>query len=352
MATKWASLKLASLALIASGMTACYMEVREEGDDAPGTDRVTDPVQLRGDSRACDEGERPARFGEGDTKGGQCFKNDDFTWRTSCKSSACQSVKVFTHYMLTEDLGNGHPVHVEAFDNPYFQGSPRASVRLANFEAKPGTWEEAELYLEPGEYYLMAYMSTDEKDVVRPYAVRGMTLVQDVPVGIYGAVSSAELVRVAPRAQNRYPAPVHIYLDRQFKEPGSEPDTKAHLRLMLQVAEDAAGDDITTLVPDGRDVKIRLHASQDLSVAPVREFAMASALLLVQGRVGRTEYLTPSLPVGDYVVFVYVDANGSGFYEDGELSAVHKVNHLVTAVRVVKDRTESLSLVLAAEPAL
>ena len=338
-------LPLAAMLLPLGG---CYMEVHDAGDDGKTTTATSDAPFGLTDAHQCDDATRAQLSSRGQGVGmghaaldEQCYQTPDYTWRTSCKEASCQSVKVFTHYMLNDDLGSGHPVHVEAFDNPNFQGAPAASVTLTHFDAKMGEWKDADLYLQPGEYYLRAYMSTSDDDSVQPYVFGGMQLVKGGPVGVYGALSGAEMVRVAPREQDPYPPPVHIYLDRQFKEPGTEPDTNAHIRLSLTLA-----DGLTA--PDAREVKIRLQRSADLNQTPVAEFSMPSALFLVQGRVGHADYLTPSLDEGDYVVFVYLDANGNNLVDDGEWSAINKQNGQPFAVHIVKDRTEPVALTLTA----
>lgn len=327
------------IAAFVTTLGGCYMEVHDSKDDAAANKlNPPDPhaMQLT-DAATCDDGLEKRMPG---TSAQQCFTNDDFAWRTSCKKASCQAVKVFTHYMLSDDLGSGHPVHVEAFDNPNFLGAPSASVRLSHFTASQGKWQDADLYLEPGEYYLRAYMTNEEDEATKPYQFGGMTLVQGQPVGVYGALSGAEMVRVEPRAQNPYPAPVHIYLDRQFKVPGQEPDTNAHIRLSLSLATGQTA-------PDGREVMIELHRTADLNERPLHTFAMPSELFLVQSRLGRSDYLTPSLDEANYVVFVYLDANGNHLYDLGELQGLYKQNGQPFAVHVVKERTEPIALELA-----
>ena len=329
------------LAALISTLGGCYMEVHDQKDKAAATDpfdpRSPGAMQIK-DADKCDDGLEKRMPGSGAQ---QCFNNADFAWRTSCKKASCQAVKVFTHYMLDKDLGSEHPVHVEAFDNPGFQGAPAASVRLSHFNAKPGQWQDADVYLEPGEYYMRAYMSNEDDETSKPYQFGGMTLVQGQPVGVYGALSGAEKVSVAPRLQNPYPAPVHIYLDRAFKS-GDEPDTNAHIRLSMTLAAGQSA-------PDGREVKIALHRSADLNEAPEKEFVMASSLFLVQSRLGKADYLTPSLEEGDYVIFVYLDANGNKLYDQGELQAVYKENGQPFAVHVVKGRTAPVAIELSVE---
>lgn len=337
------SRKAMLLGLTVSGLSACYVEVADdtENEQSQGSTRITHPdtlpPALRGEADTCEE-----QTSEDGSRTWHCFKSDDFQWRTSCKSESCQEVQVYTHYMLENDLGGGRVVHVEAFDNQYFQGAPTGSVRIANFDANRGEWRNAQLFLEPGEYYLRAYLSTDD-DAVVPYSLGGMTLVQDQPVGVYGALSGAEMIRVAPRHQDRYPDPVHIYLDKLFEKPGAAPDTNAHLRINLQVA-----DGLT--IPDARQVIVRLHTDRDLAKAPAAQFTMASELLLIQGRVGKAEFVSPSLKTGDYIVFAFLDASGNGSYDVGEPAQVHTVNAQPAAVRIVKDRTESLAMILSDAP--
>lgn len=327
------------LPLAMLSLSACYMEVRDGKDDNQANEtRITHPdampTSLQGHADTCEEQKSPdGRWTW------HCFESEDFTWRTSCQSDSCQEVKVFTHYMLEDDLGAGRVVHIEAFDNQYFQGAPASQVRIANFDARRGEWRDAQLFLQPGEYYLRAFMTTAD-DTVTPYSLGNMTLVSDQPVGVFGALSGAEMVRVAPRSQNRFPDPVHIYLDKLFKKPGTEPETNAHLRLNLTVADGST-------VADGRQVIVRLLKNRDLSETPAAEFTMASELLLVQGRLGKAEFVSPSLTIGDYLVFVFVDVNGNNNYDDGELAGIHTVNAQPAAIAIRKDRTESLPLLLA-----
>ncbi len=341
-------LKGRSLALLVPAvlfnLTACYMEVHGDGNkDDQAKTHITHPdgipSGLDGKADSCQANEQT-----GNQSNLSCYKAEDYTWRTSCKSSTCQAVKVFVHYMLTDDIGGTRVVHVEAFDNEHFQGAPVSTVRLADFDAKRGEWKDADLYLQPGEYYVRAYLTTND-DLVVPYTLGDMALVGDQPVGVFGALSNAEMVRVAPKEQNHYPDPVHIYLDKLFQKPGSEPDTKAHLRIDLSVADTAA-------ITDGRLVKVELRKTADMADAPAFSFDVASELLLIQGRLGKTEFTSPSLKEGDYVVFVYLDANGNSQFDSDELSALHLVNTQPAAVAIRKNRTETISMALtAADPA-
>jgi hypothetical protein len=334
---------MALMPLTIFGLTACYMEVKDgEDDEHDGKTTITSadymPLELqsRGDADTCEQQQSPdGRYTW------YCYQSEDYTGRPSCKSSACNDEKVYTHYMLTDDLGQDRVVHVEAFDNPNFQGAPAGQVRIANFAARQGEWKDADLFLEPGEYYIRAYLTTDD-DAIVPYSLGDMTLVSDQPVGVFGALSQAEMVRVAPRQQDHYPAPVHVYLDKKFEKPGAEPDTNAHLRLSLAIEDGQSA-------PDGRHVIMRLYTGRDLAVSPAADFSMASEMFLIQGRVGKAEFLTPSVKEGDYLVFAFIDANGNDAYDAGELAALHQVNQQPAAVSIKKNRTESLSLTLTTD---
>ncbi len=331
------------VAAMSLSLTACYMEVTDSGEDEYGEEDDTRVYKPQRPSALADAKECESGLTHQET--GQCYEEDDYRWRTSCKSADCQAVKVFVHYMLPDDLGDGRAVHVEAFDNPNFVGSPTSSVRVASFSARTGEWRSADVFLEPGEYYMRAFLTTAD-DTVVPYTMSGMTLVAGQPVGVHGALSGAEMVSVAPRHQAVNADPVHIRLTKLFKQPGSEPETKAYLRAQFTVSSRCE-------IPDGRKVWLNFYESDDLAAAPVAAFPMASEALLVQGRVGRADFVTPSLPEGQYIVFAYVDENGNELFDLDEPSALHKRNDVAAKVTIRANRTESIALKLlsAAEQA-
>jgi hypothetical protein len=337
-----ASKALAALSVLTVlALPACYMEVTEDDDDEDLTTRVdrsgfANPEAPNATADTCEE---PATLGESANGTPYCWEDGDYKWRTSCRAASCRPVKVYAHYMLSNDLGDARVVHVEAFDNEHFQGAPVGTVTIGDFPARTGTWRDSELYLEPGEYYLRAYLTTSDAVVV-PYVLGDMQLVGAAPVGVYGALSGAQAVRVEPRQMDQFTDPVHIYLDKLFEKPGDAPDTHAHLRADLKVQEGV-------VVPDGREVRINLYSSSDLATKPVYEFSMPSALFLVQGRVGRAEFVTPSLAEGAYVVYAWVDADSDGFADEDEASGLFQVDGQAKKVEIVKDRTESVALTLA-----
>ncbi|TWW08343.1 hypothetical protein E3A20_25290 [Planctomyces bekefii] len=334
-------------AVVCGGLSACYLEVSEDpegGHSSSGSmgrirrdaDDEILPTSLRGHGEVCEESR------SADQKlTWHCYKKDNFTWRTSCKSDSCQAVHVYTHYMLQDYLGESRVVQVEAFDNQYFQGAPASQVRIAHFNAKQGEWKEVDLFVEPGEYYLRAFLTTDRDQAV-PYSLGGMELKGDEPFGVLGALSGPELIRVAPSHQDPYPDPVHIYLDQLFKKPGSEPETNAHLRINFTVADQSR-------IVDGRRVIIRLQKSRDLAERPAAEYSLASELLLIQGRVGRAEFLSPSLNPGVYFVFAFIDENLNNSYDGGELAALASEGGVPKPITIVQERTLTLPLALTSE---
>ena len=326
--------------------TACYVEVQEDdqsySDGGWERDKPSQseyrlsrlPTEVSGMGRMCEIWE------DADHQGGEwtCYEHKNYEWRTSCREADCQGLKVFTHYMLTEDLGAGHTLHLEAFDNAYFSGTPISATQITDFKAKTGEWEEAEVFLSPGEYYMRAYLKTQD-DTRIPYQFGDMGLVADQPVGVFGVLSGAQKVVVKPRYDEQFGQPVHIYLDKLFHKPGLEPDTKAYLRLNLSVTQGE-------VAPDGRDIHINLYATPDFQIEPVKKMSMASELLLVSGREGRAEFISASLPVGKFFLQIFVDANSNGYLDSGELAAEYEKYGELAMIDIAENRTETVALVL------
>jgi hypothetical protein len=259
-----------------------------------------------------------------------------YAWNSNCRGQDCQILSLFVHYVLSENLGTAQTLRIEAFDNSRFVGTPSASLEIAGFDAsRPQSSEREEIYLAPGEYYFRAFLSQAGQPSV-PYALNGMELVGETPLGVYGALSGARRVLVAP---DRLPEPIHITIDQLFKKPGSEPDTRARLRLKLEVAEGLS-------IPADRDVRIQLLTTPDIEQFPAYSYTLNSRLLQVPGREFATEFVTPSLRPGRYFVFTYIDEDSNGFYDRGELGALYTEAEEPSFVQVDKDTTRTLYLVL------
>jgi hypothetical protein len=344
--------------LIATAITACSVYVKKEPPSSSDDTVVIDPVPVPptpfpdpdgGGGDDCDDGDATAwsawsssgyasYYASGTYS---CKQTDDFRWRTSCPEAGCLPLSVFVHYMLTKELGDGVTVHVEAFDNSHFDGYPKGTVEIRDFRASTGEWQKAELHLEPGEYFLRAFMRTDEGDPA-PYSFEGMNVVAGEPMGVFGALSAPQKVLVAP---SETPSPVHVMLDKLFEKPGTAPDTKAYLRVLLQVGTEDVAD-----VPTQRKVVIALHETEDAGSAPVARFEMASEFLKVEGQVGRAEFVSPSLAPGRYIVRAFLDADGDGFLDQGELGALHQELGAPKLVEIKKDHVSEIALTLAKTP--
>jgi hypothetical protein len=330
---------LVAVATFASTMSACYMEVHDDDHDAQDGTTIRHPEDmpygLKGYAQTCDE----SHAADGSLQL-QCYKSEDTQWRTSCGGAGCEEVKVYAHYMLADDLGADRVVHVEAFDNEHFSGTPASTVALGRFPARTGEWRETSLFLAPGTYYVRAYLGTGEDETPTPYAFGDMTLVKDQPVGVYGALSTAAAVRVEKGGYGVGSKPVDVYLDKLFKKPGSDPDTQAHLRALLQAPDGFS-------VPDGRDVRIELRHTEDLAENPVYAFTLPTANLLVTGRMGQADFVSPSLKPDDYLVFAYLDLDADGRWDKAEPNVLYMENRLPKAVRIRADATVSIDMPLA-----
>ncbi|MDA9951156.1 hypothetical protein N9D31_01150 [Oligoflexaceae bacterium] len=276
------------------------------------------------------------------TEGAQnrlCFENEEAKWQTSCRGYDCQSVPVYVHYMLSDDLGAGRNVTIEAFDNPYFSGSPISSVNLSNYTAtKAGQFEKTDLYLGRGTYYARAYISNNS-DLVKPYEYSNMTLVQDKPLGVYGALSSPATITVH-RSSDTSHEPVNITIDKLFKKPGQAQDFRAYLRLNLSIDSKA---DVST----SRDLVIQLLSEPDIQMEADYQFKIPSESLKVSDSRGRTEFISESLEIGQYYVFAFIDENSNGYYDEGEWAQFNGTGGEMKPISIKEKRTKYLGLELS-----
>jgi len=331
---------------ISGTMTGCIVDIEDAGDDDKKMQKQSKEDLPEGANLAdlcTDEQLRQARYDE--EKRRLCFQNEEYRWRPSCKSSACQEVPVYVHYMLANDLGAERTVAVEAFDNPNFHGTPKSTVQLTSFDAsEAGKFEKTIIYLEPGEYYLRAFVARED-EAVSPYAYQDMELVGDRPLGVHGALSSPEVITVKPRDMEHWANPIHIKLDKLFQKPGTGPGTKAFLRINFEVAQ-------TDKIPEARTVVIQLLEDSDINANPQATFNMPTENLLISSHMGKAEFLTPEVNTGTFVVFAFLDANGNGFYDAGELSQLHSLLGEPRAVTIRANRTTPISLALTESPAI
>ncbi len=260
----------------------------------------------------------------------------NYNWHSNCSGSACASLSVFAHYMLTDNLGTQQTMHIEAFDNPQFNRAPVASLEISGFDAsKPTSTAREEIFLAPGEYYFRAYLTHDGASAI-PYSLQGMELVTDSPLGVLGALSGAQRVLVKNTSQSV--EPVHIYIDQLLKKTQPAEDTQARIRLQIALPP-------VTPVEKFRDVHVLLLKAADLEMLPAYNFTLSSNLLTADGLA--TDFVSPSLEAGAYFVFAYIDSNSNGFVDSGELGAFVETEGQPTAVLVDKNRTKVLMTTLA-----
>lgn len=266
-----------------------------------------------------------------------CYEKQPYRYTTSCDASSCSQVKVYVHYGLKDTLGEAFTVHLEAFDNPSFNGYPIGKVEISAFKAEPGYWKDADLWLPQGEFYLRAFLSNDESPNV-PYQFGDMVLIQDQPVGVFGVLSGPQMVRVD--YHRRYTDPVSIHLDQLFKKPGSEPETNARLRTVVKFPD-------AFEIQTGKEVKIEVHKTEDFEASPVAAMTIKSELFMIQGQSGKAEVVSASMEPGTYYIRAYYDLNQNGFFDDGELQSVHGGLATPQRIAIEKDHTRSLTLMLA-----
>ena len=329
----------ATVALTAAQMTGCSFNFADPEEKRKETANLREDMPDSPEYAfvQCEDGRyAPAKFCAKRTEGDP---DVNYAWRPNCKKATCQAVPFFVHYMLHDNIGTNLTLHVEAFDNPTFHGAPRADLMITGFDASgPRSTKQETIFVEPGQYYFRAYMANNEQ-APKPYVFNGMELVGDVPVGVVGAASGAQVVTVAPRVQQQYPDPVHITIDKLFKDPNSEPPTNAFLKIDLKVA---AG----VTVPDRRQVWVRLLEEPNFDRRATREFAMPSEYLLVAGRQGSAEFKSPAVALGSWFLFVFIDVNDNKDYDKGEPMAIYLDHGDPRRVTFTKDQSVRVELTL------
>ncbi len=268
-----------------------------------------------------------------------CANEGADRWWTNCAKGACRQLPVTVHYLVAKNLGTSSTVRVEAFDNPNFRGSPAAVTLMSGFDtSRIGTFRQDTLFVQPGEYYLRAFVEPANGDAT-PYEYRGMDLVAGSPVGVLGAASGATNA-VVPTIQSDAVRPVEISLDQLFEDPNGKPSTEARLRILI-----ALGDGVTATGTAKVLVDVSTH--DDFAFKPEYRFEVSGDSLRVVGHEGKAELLTPDLAPGTYFVRAFFDDNANGFLDPTEpLGVLIKDTH-PSAIDVVEKRTADLNLVLA-----
>ena len=337
------------LTTISALLSACAFIVE---DEPPHNDRITHlevhefPVTRDYQLRPCDPNSpyyRPdLSFCAGQANSGPGGSDhSQMAWQTNCRADACSSLAVYVHYLLEKDLGPHQIVWVEAFNNPYFQGAPAASLYIGGFDSSQASSSQRELlFLKPGEYYLRAYIHSGMEPPL-PLVMQGMQLVSSRPLGVYGALSSPQRVLV----QKQETRTVHIEIDQLLEDPDQPVDTKARLRIKFNV-------DPNAYIEADRKILIQLLGTADIEASPRHLFELSSNALLISGREFQAEFVSPSLPVQEAFVFAFLDENANGFYDFGELAQMYQQSDEFLPVKIREDRILTVTLPLLLTPNL
>ena len=347
---------------LCAATSSCFISEYRETETSPSSKTNPDSKSKPALSYLADQcsDEEQSKEVSPEDKAKPCYQKLDTVWRPSCRSNECQEVPVYVNYLLKEDLGGASTVNVEAFDNPNFVGAPISTVRVSHFNtSRPGTYERTSVWLDPGAYYLRAFVSDDDSKTV-PYQYQQLQLVSERPVGVFGALSSPSSLTVKPRRVSKNPDPVHIVIDKLFRDPNAKIDTNAHLRVAFTVPDCAptvtppAGEPAggtppvvnCTPVPQSRTLIVRLFEDDDILRAPLASFTMPSEAFMVSSRPGKADLLSPALALGRYIVFAFIDENSNQFYDEGELAQIYSRFNAPAMVTIEANRTAELSLTL------
>lgn len=258
-------------------------------------------------------------------------ESEDTVKESNCFGLECKSVDVVVNYLLSDDLGKSKTLKIEAFEDPEFSTNPVASISVFQFDAsRPGTTVKEKMQLDTGEYYFRAYLTSENGSVV-PYEYRGMKLVSDAPVGVFGLLGVAQKVTIDHESGSVQD--VVISLDRLFK-PEDMRQTDAFLRLKVEI-------DPLFAVTEETDLWIQLFDSPDFAYKPVAAYKV-SALSLNEETEFKTEFISPQLDEGDFYLRVYMDVSKNGYFDELEPVYVHSMYGQTQSIRIIANRTETV----------
>lgn len=247
-----------------------------------------------------------------------------------CRTGRCAPLPVQVHYLLPEPVRNGWLV-VEAADDPFFFGSTVTGRILSDFTAAgPGISRATMLWVEPGEYYVRAWLSHDRQHLPAGYGDLYDPFASPAPAGL----SAPTPVTVRPRETRLCPDLLEVLLDRP---PHVETEEESgRLRILLS----AEPEDL----PAGRPLRIALYRTRDFAMMPDALWQISSDQLLIRGKEGRTDYISPALDPGSWFVEAWVDDNDNGFFDAGEHHAILTENGVPVATIVSDRRTSTILL--------
>ena len=329
--TRHLSVAICSFSLIA---TSCAFIV----DDSPDT--YADTVYTYPDSTRYD-------FADCENSGNfsYCAANadnsHDYAWQPNCQSKDCQAVSLFVHYNLTQDLGPAATLWVEAFDNPYFNGPALSTFRMSRFDtSSPSTSAREEMFLDPGEYYLRAYVTT-KTTAPLPADLQGLEPEQ-AAIGTFGALSKPERVVIQKGSSL---GAVHINIDQFLTDPAAPLNTGAKLRTKVTMEDDIAP-------PENRKLLLKLFQNPNIDEVPLYQFATTTNELLLESTGSRAEILTSDLEPGSYYAFAFIDEDSNDYFDYGEPAAFYEQYGEPWPVEIKTDFTTQLDLMLSYYPEL
>jgi len=331
--------KIALMGALTAMLQSCYMEIKEDKKDEmekgwSHSDLDLIPSDQRAGLTTCQQYKINGSYVL------NCYESPSRRFLTNCSNvNGCQTVSISVNYLLQENLGVNKTVVVEAFSADGPQNYPAAVTKIFNFDAsRSGTSAMESMFLGAGNYYFRAYLSDD--DFATPFEYKGLEHVQnrmkDQPYGTYGA-SGVSSVQVNATRMQKPQNPVIINLNRLYRKVGEERASNANLRVKIS-------SDIET--PSNKDVVIKLYNSNDFRVNPEFTFKFSSNLLKIEGQKGHAEYIAPNLRAGDYFVQVFVDENGNGYADTGELQDTYKKLGELAKISIVENRTDLIDLKL------
>lgn len=258
----------------------------------------TEPATGSNDGSQCLNKYRSLGLDPADLSGGQ---------GGSCATSACAQVPVSLQYGLKKDFGEQWGV-IEVSDNPFFAPSSfSAHAVITNYQTnQQGAAQATMLSLPTGKYYVRSYLS----DKAQPQEPGQATSIN--------AISSTIPLVVADPTTVPCQDPLFLYADQEVTDPDRSPGTQAHFRIQIKVAPELISE-----IPVNRPIKVKLFDVADFDYQPVFSYDVPSQALLISGQEGLTEFQTPELPVGDYFVQVFIDANNSSFRDDTEIGGAY-----------------------------
>ena len=101
------------------------------------------------------------------------------------------------------------------------------------------------------------------------------------------------------------------------------------------------------LIPSNRQLYVALLDEADVETEPEYKFSLTSNLVLVKGQELQTEYVTTSLKLQNYYVFVYLDTNGNGLVDEGELANFAQTSGEPQLFTAERNRTKTVSVALS-----